>query len=1133
MDLVLTRRFAQVALIAVLGLPLQALPAESVPGSPDLIDRQVLVVLDPRTKPPRAIDLARQDHTRDGVTAFIADNDGIDGISKLINFPETEDVASARTTDPLAPAVLLNEYIVVTLREGIDRDRFIEKLRMNKWVLSAERNLRFQYSARFLDPGPVDKPGTYQWAFTSSSPLNFTGAWSTLKGNAYLAAIDNGVYWTGTQTHADLVNGFRPQFSYHLPKPSIPEPPYVPLTGDFSEANSNPIGHGTHVMGLMIADDAGTGSGTFGACPGCSGFVYRIRQIDFSTELVGLAITDAVRIGAQVVNMSLGFQAYGDPILQSGYCSSHPSTLVCTALAYATTRGVSIVAASGNKKAAIDFPANQSSVIAAGGLEKDPATGSVSFFTTGHQNPAAGPCPIPGTGAAPAESGSNCSDSDNVSSNKYQFLAPAKNVLSTFYYGATYNGDVFCGDRYDPYPDGDPLHYNGADKLTTGYGTCTGTSMAAPIISGIIGLIRSANPLLNSADVQAILKRRSSGNGTPISAQYGWGIPSAADAVVAAMSGANASNPNLYDASIVNRTTPLFSAYSSQGKNHFYTSVPQMAAAAILGTLRPAPAYKTNAQPVSRSCTSQAANLCGNVNLNLPAIQVLNPDGSNAGVNAGVRHFVTSGSTTVTSNPGYSLSDSLGVAHPNAVWTSMIPDVSRSATIAFAADTLYPLNYTPKGNLVSNYNLFPGVTGSGLYPRTLINVYVGPNNPTGGAAMVPLYRLSRKCGDFTSPICTPGSSNYNAYHVSHMYATSTSEIASLTAFPNNYKKDGIEGYVFPTSYANAPVSGAVRLCRRIDPVRDEAILFPGTGNNGKKCNPPFPTYATGSYYSSLVGTTDWIGWIIPNYAGNLPPTVSLTSPTNGATFAQGASVSLSATASDSNGVGSVAFYANGTLVSTDNTSPYNKSWTPSAPGTYTLYAVATDNNTAPLQATSDPINITVNSCANSIPSISNAGFEAPALGFGNYDDAPSGASWTFVPVWGGGQSGISANGSAFTSFNPNAPAGVQVGFIQGHDNFIRQTLNFPTCGVFRVRASLAQRAQWNYSYLDLRLFVDGVDYGSLYGTTDPSGLTNYQTFTSAQFYVAAGNRVITLQGWSPDPGQDNSIFIDSVQVVTP
>lgn len=101
MDLVLTRRFAQATLLAVLGLPLQAFAADSFPGSPDSIDRQVLIVLDPRTKPPRAIDLARQDHTRDGVTAFIADNDGIDGISKLINFPETEDVTSARTTDPL------------------------------------------------------------------------------------------------------------------------------------------------------------------------------------------------------------------------------------------------------------------------------------------------------------------------------------------------------------------------------------------------------------------------------------------------------------------------------------------------------------------------------------------------------------------------------------------------------------------------------------------------------------------------------------------------------------------------------------------------------------------------------------------------------------------------------------------------------------------------------------------------------------------------------------------------------------------------------------------------------------------------------------------------------------------------
>ena len=158
--------------------------------------------------------------------------------------------------------------------------------------------------------------------------------------------------------------------------------------------------------------------------------------------------------------------------------------------------------------------------------------------------------------------------------------------------------------------------------------------------------------------------------------------------------------------------------------------------------------------------------------------------------------------------------------------------------------------------------------------------------------------------------------------------------------------------------------------------------------------------------------------------------------------------------------------------------------------------------------------------------LANAGFEIPSLGFGNYDDAPAGASWTFVPVWGGGQSGISANGSVFTDHNPNAPAGSQVGYIQGA-NTISQVINFPSCGTYRVRISAAQRDLfYNESTLGLDLYVDGAYHGSL----TPAD-RNYVTLTSSQFYVSAGNHTITFQG--VNNGYDNSVFIDSVQIISP
>ena len=72
------------------------------------------------------------------------------------------------------------------------------------------------------------------------------------------------------------------------------------------------------------------------------------------------------------------------------------------------------------------------------------------------------------------------------------------------------------------------------------------------------------------------------------------------------------------------------------------------------------------------------------------------------------------------------------------------------------------------------------------------------------------------------------------------------------------------------------------------------------------------------------------------------PTVSITSPANGATVS--GTVSITASASDNVGVSKVEFYVNNTLKSTDTISPYSYGWdtTTLTNGTYTLAAKAYD-----------------------------------------------------------------------------------------------------------------------------------------------------------------------------------------------
>ncbi|MBS1809999.1 MAG: discoidin domain-containing protein [Acidobacteria bacterium] len=77
---------------------------------------------------------------------------------------------------------------------------------------------------------------------------------------------------------------------------------------------------------------------------------------------------------------------------------------------------------------------------------------------------------------------------------------------------------------------------------------------------------------------------------------------------------------------------------------------------------------------------------------------------------------------------------------------------------------------------------------------------------------------------------------------------------------------------------------------------------------------------------------------------NRAPTISLTAPTNNATYAAPASISLTANAADSDGtVTRVEFYQGATKLGEDATTPYSFVWNNVAAGNYTLTARAIDN----------------------------------------------------------------------------------------------------------------------------------------------------------------------------------------------
>jgi regulation of enolase protein 1 (concanavalin A-like superfamily) len=84
--------------------------------------------------------------------------------------------------------------------------------------------------------------------------------------------------------------------------------------------------------------------------------------------------------------------------------------------------------------------------------------------------------------------------------------------------------------------------------------------------------------------------------------------------------------------------------------------------------------------------------------------------------------------------------------------------------------------------------------------------------------------------------------------------------------------------------------------------------------------------------------------VVETPSTNQSPTVSLTSPPNGATYTAPASIPLAANASDVDGtIARVDFYAGATLVGTVTSSPYTYTWNGVAAGSYSITAVARDN----------------------------------------------------------------------------------------------------------------------------------------------------------------------------------------------
>jgi RHS repeat-associated protein len=170
---------------------------------------------------------------------------------------------------------------------------------------------------------------------------------------------------------------------------------------------------------------------------------------------------------------------------------------------------------------------------------------------------------------------------------------------------------------------------------------------------------------------------------------------------------------------------------------------------------------------------------------------------------------------------------------------------------------------------------------------------------------------------------------------------------------------------------------------------------------------------------------------------------------------------------------------------------------------------------------SDPIEGTVKRCdsqdAAPTSGFVDGSFETPSLGSAGYAYGIAGGAWTFS-----GDSGLTANNSAFTSGNPNAPDGSQAAFIQLAGK-ATQSFTLPA-GTYAVAFKAALRGNHSSGTQSVRVSIDGVALG----TFQPPG-TAYAQSPAYSFTVAGGTRTLELAGVGSG-GNDYTAFVDSVTI---
>jgi subtilisin family serine protease len=293
----------------------------------------------------------------------------------------------------------------------------------------------------------------------------------------------------------------------------------IKLTTDDNKANTDGLGvkHSLHVAGIAGAINY-KNLGRVGACPQCEILSVKFAPPPGATDQqnddhMGKAIRLAVDNGAQVINISIA--AGGNP-------SRYPDGLRCTstpliqaAVDYAKLRNVAVIASAGNwgaddasvnrglvKKNIADIsPASCSGVISVGASDQ---TGSIVKEYSNHGGPVAVAGPSEGFSLTLVAPGGGRNNTDGLYGIGVDgvFGGATQSCDSSYLGNVTGNNPTSYNQIFSAWGSGSATERNEASC----YRYLSGTSMSAPHVTGVVGLMLSVNPGLTAQQVKDILK---------------------------------------------------------------------------------------------------------------------------------------------------------------------------------------------------------------------------------------------------------------------------------------------------------------------------------------------------------------------------------------------------------------------------------------------------------------------------------------------------------------------------------------------------------------------------------------------------------------------------------------------------